>query len=102
MQNLTTLGALGEGSYVRRHSVGNKIHQRYKDAFRQRMRPALRHSGLWGPDQPAQSHEMSNAHQCVSQGLRVHSTYFTIAHSLGQAANISLADLAVVVEEGIW
>src|SRR5579883_2368493 len=55
-----------------------------------------------GPDQPAQGHEMPDAHQRVSKNLRVHCTYFTVVHSLGQTTNISLADLVVVVEEGIW
>src|SRR5437660_11660475 len=45
---------------------------------------------------------MSDAHQRVRKGLWVHCTHFSVVHSLGQVTDISLANLAVVVEEGIW
>src|SRR5579885_1030465 len=78
-----------------------KVHKRGKDALWQCCCAVMKDLSLRRPNQPAQSYEMSDAHQCISKGLRVHCTYFTIIHSPSQVPNIALADLSIVVEEGI-
>src|SRR5579883_3645187 len=50
---------------------------------------------LW-PDEPAQSDKMPNAHQRVGDGLRVQAFDAAFVHCLAQAANVALADPAIV------